>query len=217
MPNVTLPFDRIYARRILLAAVIPTADAAGPVARAALEGGLNVMEVSFRNPDAAECMRRIRAEVPDMQVGAGTILTPAQVREAVAAGAQIAVSPGFNPTIVKAARDAGLPFIPGVATPGEMEQALELGCSTVKFFPAEPLGGPRFLLAVAAPYAHTALRIIPLGGVGQKNMADYLAVPLVVAVGGSWIAGRELIHRKDWFGITTLAREALALAATVST
>jgi 2-dehydro-3-deoxyphosphogluconate aldolase/(4S)-4-hydroxy-2-oxoglutarate aldolase len=204
---------RINTRRILLTAVIPTAAAAESVARAVLAGGLDVMEVAFRNSDAAECIRRIKAEVPGMQIGAGTILTPTQVRDAAAAGAEFAVSPGFNPTVVRAALESGMTFIPGVATPGEMERALELGCPTVKFFPAEALGGPRFLRALAGPYGHTPLRVIPIGGIGPQNLVRYLAVPLVAAVGGSWITPRDLINARDWDGITQLAREAITLAA----
>lgn len=213
MPNSKITLDRIYARRILIAAVIPTSEVAASVAGAALAGGLDVMEVTFRNSEAAECIRRIRAEVPDMQVGAGTILTPAQVRDAVRAGAEFGVSPGFNRTVIQAAQDAGLTFIPGVATPGEMESAMEMGCSLVKFFPAEVLGGTRFLSAVAAPYAHTPLRVIPMGGIGPQNLAQYLAIPLVAAVGGSWIATRELVGAKNWHGIRHLAEEASRLVA----
>jgi 2-dehydro-3-deoxyphosphogluconate aldolase / (4S)-4-hydroxy-2-oxoglutarate aldolase len=207
--------DRIKARRVLAAATIPSADLALPVARALCEGGLDVMEVVFRNRDASEAIRRIRADIPDMQVGAGTLLTSAQIEEALAAGAQFGVSPGFNPTVVKAAQNVGLSFIPGVATPGEMERALELGCETVKFFPAEAAGGVKFLRAVAGPYAHTSLRAIPFGGIGPHNLTDYLANPLVVAVGGSWMVPREMILAHNWKGITELAQEAVRLAATV--
>ncbi|MBS1852865.1 MAG: bifunctional 4-hydroxy-2-oxoglutarate aldolase/2-dehydro-3-deoxy-phosphogluconate aldolase [Acidobacteria bacterium] len=207
--------DRIKARRILAAATLPSADLAVPVARALCEGGLDVMEVVFRSRGAAASIERIRAHVPDMQVGAGTLLTCAQIEEALAAGAQFGVSPGFNPTVVKAAQNLGLVFIPGVATPGEMERALELGCETVKFFPAEAAGGVKFLRAVAGPYAHTALRVIPFGGIGPHNLTDYLANPLVAAVGGSWIVHREKVLAGDWKGITELAQGAVSLAASV--
>src|SRR5689334_5487924 len=133
--------SRLAARRVLSAANIHALEQAAPLAAALLAGGLDVMEVTFRFPHAAECVRRIRAEVPGMIVGAGTLLTPAQIDEARAAGAQFGVSPGFNPRVVRAAVERGFPFIPGVMTPGEMEQALELGCPWVKFFPAAAAGG----------------------------------------------------------------------------
>lgn len=201
----------IVTRRILSAAVIPAPELAVPVARALLAGGLDVMEVTFRNAHAAECIRRIRAEVPGMTVGAGTLLTPAQVDAARAAGAEFGVSPGFNPTVVRHAVSAAFPFVPGVLTPGEMEQSLELGCNLVKFFPAAAGGGPDFIKAVAAPYAHTSLQLVPLGGIGEQNLANYLALPLVVAVGGSWLTDRELLTAGRWDEISARTRRALAI------
>ena len=141
------------------------------------------------------------------------MLTPAQIDEAIKAGAQFGVSPGFNPTVVRHAVAAGFPFAPGVLTPGEMEQSLELGCPVVKFFPAAAAGGPDFIKSIAAPYAHTALRLIPLGGIGEKNLADYLALPLVVAVGGSWLTDRKLAAAGNWEEITNLTKRAVQLAA----
>lgn len=199
--------------RILSAAVIEDPCHAVPLARALLAGGLDVMEVTFRNAHAAECIRRIRAEVPAMLVGAGTLLTPAQVDEARAAGAAFGVTPGFNPTVVRHAVDTGFTLAPGVLTPGEMEQALELGCPTVKFFPASAAGGPDFIKAVAAPYAHTALRLVPLGGIGEHNLAAYLGLPLVVAVGGSWLTDRKLAAAGRWDEITALTKRAVAAAS----
>jgi 2-dehydro-3-deoxyphosphogluconate aldolase / (4S)-4-hydroxy-2-oxoglutarate aldolase len=207
--------DRICTQRVLVAASIPSAELAIPVARALLEGGLDVMEVVFRTRDAAESIPRIRAELPNMQVGAGTLLTVTQIEQALAAGAEFGVSPGFNPTTVKFAVDSGLPFIPGVATPGEMESALELGCNVVKFFPADATGGTRFLRALTGPYGHTSLHIIPFGGSGPHNLIDYLAIPLVAAVGGSWVATREMILAEGWLAITKMASEAVRLAASV--
>lgn len=202
----------IVARRILSAAVIPAPELAVSVARALLAGGLDVMEVTFRNAHAAECIRRIRAEVPGMTVGAGTLLTPAQVDAACAAGAEFGVSPGFNPTVVRYAVGAAFPFVPGVLTPGEMEQSLELGCNLVKFFPAAAGGGPDLIKAVAAPYAHTSLQLVPLGGIGELNLASYLALPLVAAVGGSWLTDRELLTAGRWDEISARTRRALAIA-----
>jgi len=205
--------ERIATRRILSAAIIDSPDHAVPLARALLAGGLDVMEITFRNAHAAECIRRIRAEVQQMCVGAGTLLTPAQLDEARSAGAQFGVSPGFNPSVVRAAVERKFLFIPGVVTPGEMEQSLELGCPWVKFFPAAAAGGEEFIKAVAGPYAHTALRLIPLGGIGEQTMASYLVLPLVVAVGGSWLTDRKLAAAGRWGDITELTRRAMAQAA----
>jgi 2-dehydro-3-deoxyphosphogluconate aldolase/(4S)-4-hydroxy-2-oxoglutarate aldolase len=204
---------RIARRRVLSAAIIDAPEHAVPLANALLAGGLDVMEVTFRNAHAAECVRRIRREVPDMCVGAGTLLNAAQIDEARAAGAQFGVSPGFNPRVVGAAIERGFCFIPGVITPGEMEQAVELGCPWVKFFPAAVAGGIEFLKAIAAPYGHTALRIIPLGGISEANMSEYLAMPIVAAVGGSWLTDRKLASAGLWHDITELTRRAMARAA----
>ena len=146
-----------------------------------------------------------------MYVGAGTLLSPRQVRQAIDAGAEFGVTPGFNPTVIQAALADNFPLIPGAMTPGEMERAMELGCNVVKWFPAETAGGAAFLKALSGPYAHTPLRVIPLGGVCQQNMKSYLAVPLVAAVGGSWMASRELVNAANWAEVTRLSREALAL------
>lgn len=205
--------QRIAARRVLSAAIIDSPEHAVPLANALLAGGLDVMEVTFRNAHAAECIRRIRAEVPLMYVGAGTLLTSAQIDEARTAGAQFGVSPGFNPSVVRAAIERKFLFIPGVLTPGEMEQSLELGCPWVKFFPAAAAGGEEFIKAVAAPYAHTALRLIPLGGISEQTMADYLALPMVVAVGGSWLTDRKLAAAGRWDDIAELTRRAMANAS----
>lgn len=198
--------------RLLPAAVIDDPSLAVPLARALLAGGLDVMEITFRNRHAAECIRRIRAEVPAMVVGAGTLLTPTQIDEARTAGAVFGVTPGFNPTVVRHAVASGFTLAPGVLTPGEMEQSLELGCPVVKFFPADAAGGPEFIKAVAAPYAHTPLRLIPFGGIGEQSLARYLELPLVVAVGGSWLCERALTTAEAWDEITARTRRAMAAA-----
>lgn len=210
--NVT---DLIARRRLLPAAVIDSPGFAVPLARALLAGGLDVMEATFRNPHAAECIRRIRAEVPGMTIGAGTLLRPSDIDAAVEAGARFGVSPGFNPTVVRHAVQRGIPFFPGVVTPGEMEQSLELGCPWVKFFPAAAAGGIEFIKALTGPYGHTPLRLIPLGGINEQNLADYLTLPLVIAVGGSWLTDRQLATAGRWDEITALTRRALAAAAAV--
>lgn len=169
------------------------------------------MEITFRNPAAPACVAAVRQEVPEMTVGAGTLLNPAQVELALKHGAQFGVTPGFNPEVIRAATAAGLPLIPGVATAGELERALALCCAVVKLFPAEQLGGLAMVKALAGPYAQTGLKVIPMGGVNQQNGAAYAANPFVGALGGSWMAAPELIAAKDWAVITRLTRAALLL------
>lgn len=202
--------DRLQEFRLLPAAVIDDPAHAVPVARALLAGGLTIMEVTFRNAHAVECIRRIRAEVPEMCVGAGTLLSPAQADEARSAGTAFGVTPGFNPTVVRHAAATGFDLVPGVITPGEMEQSMEAGFPIVKFFPAAAAGGPAFINAITAPYAHTPLRLVPLGGIGPDNLRDYLACPLVIAVGGSWLTDGKLAAAGDWPEITRRAAESLA-------
>ena len=210
---VPMLVNRLAARRVLSAAVIEHPEHAVPLARALLAGGLDIMEVTFRNSHAAECVRRIAAEVPEMLVGAGTLLSASQIDEAQAAGASFGLTPGFNPPVVEAAVARKFPFIPGVLTPGEMEQSLALGCPIVKFFPATNAGGPDFIKAVSAPYAHTPLRIIPLGGINESNLGDYLRLPIVVAVGGSWLTSRDLTESHRWADITQLTKKTMLAAA----
>lgn len=210
-------FERITEHRILPAAVVPSADHAVPMAKALLAGGITVMEVTLRNEEAPEVIRRIRMEVPDMACGAGTILTLEDLDAAIAAGAQFGLTPGFNPTIVRVAVERGFPFIPGVQTAGEIEQAMALGCTWLKFFPAVAAGGVPFLKAVAAPYRHTPLRLIPLGGITPQNMAGFLSIDIVPAVGGSWLANPNLLNAGNFSEITRLAHEAVTIGQSAQT
>ena len=179
-----------------------------PVARALQAGGVDCMELTLRTPVAMEALRRIRAEVPEMVAGVGTILTPQQARDVKAADAAFGVSPGINPRVVAEAAQIGLPFAPGICTPSDIEQALEHGCKLLKFFPAEPCGGLNYLKNIAAPYAHLGLRYVPLGGVDPINAETYLRDPLIHAVGGSWLASRHALQRKAWDEVTLHARSA---------
>lgn len=196
---------------IVAVLVIDDAADAVPLARALLAGGVDVMELTLRTGAALDSLRAIRDQVPEMLAGIGTVLTPLQVRDAHEAGAAFAVAPGFNPRVVEAAKETGLPFAPGVFTPSDVEGALEFGCNVLKFFPAESGGGLGHLKSLAAPYAHLGLSYIPLGGVNPTNLPDYLGSPLVAAVGGSWLAKRESIAAKDWVKITDNAKEARAI------
>ncbi len=172
---------------------------------------MTAIELTLRTKAAITILEKLCAEVPELLVGAGTVLTPQQVTQVKAAGAAFAVAPGMNRRVVEAAQAADLPFAPGICTPSDIEAALELDCRCLKFFPSEPLGGLRYLKTMAAPYAHLGLRYIPLGGVSPTNAASYLAEPTVLALGGSWIAPADGIRDGDWSGITRRAREAMQI------
>jgi 2-dehydro-3-deoxyphosphogluconate aldolase/(4S)-4-hydroxy-2-oxoglutarate aldolase len=204
--------NAILEQRVVPVAVIENVEDAIPIARALLTGGLSTLELTLRTPAALDCIRAIRREVPAMKVGAGTVLTREQVNLVADAGAYFAVAPGLNPRIVQHAQARGLSFYPGVMTPSDVEHALELGCTLQKLFPASVAGGLELVKALAGPYGHTGLKLIPLGGVTAQNMKDYLAHPLVAAVGGSWLVDKKLVAAKDWAGITQLVQEAVAIA-----
>lgn len=204
--------DRILSKRIVPVVVLDSPDHATPLAEALLAGGLDIMEITFRTPAAEESIRRIAASHPEILLGAGTLLEVDQVHRAKQAGAVFGLAPGLNPRVVAAAREAGLAFSPGVMTPSEVEQALALDCRLLKFFPAEAAGGVAMLRSLAGPYAHTGVRFIPTGGVTMANLASYLEVPVVAAVGGSWMVDKALVAQGRWDEITRLSREALAAA-----
>lgn len=194
---------------------VEQASDAVSLAQALLAGGLNVIEVTFRAANAAEVVHAIAQKVPEMILGAGTLLTADQVRQAKEAGAEFGVAPGLNRDVVAAAKRLQLPFIPGVMTPSEVENALALDCRLLKFFPANVAGGIPMLKALAAPYGHTGVKFIALGGIKAENMRDYLQEPVVAAVGGSWLVEPALVARQDWKTITARTREALEIAASV--
>ncbi len=200
--------DRIERCGVVAVLVIDDARQAVPLAQAVVDGGIDVMELTLRTPAALDALAAIRREVPEMLAGVGTILTPEQVAQVRAAGGAFGVAPGTNRRVVQAASAAALPFAPGVATPSDLELAVELGCAVMKFFPAEPLGGLAYLRSLAAPYTHLGVRFIPLGGLKLAHVGPYLAEPLVLAVGGSWIAPRPLIQSGDWLAVRELARTA---------
>lgn len=207
-------FEKLETAGVLAVLVIDDAADAVPLAEALLAGGVNAMELTLRTDAAIASLKAIHKSLPEMLVGIGTILTPDQVREVVAEGAAFGVSPGVNPRVIEAAVKAGLPFAPGIATPSEVEMALSYGCRRLKFFPAEALGGLSYLRAISPPYHHLGVKYVALGGVGLKNMAEYIADPLVAAVGSSWLAPREKIAAKDWPGIEQNAREARTIIDT---
>lgn len=203
--------SRLEASKILAVVVIDDPQNAVPVARALLDGGIDVMELAFRTEHSLEALRQIRRNVPEMYVGAGTILRPDQVSAAREAGAFFGVSPGLNEAVVQEALVHKFPFAPGLMTPSEIEKALGLGCRTVKLFPAEAAGGIGYMKAIWAPYKHLNLRFLPLGGLNISNAAGYMRESSVLAIGGSWLAPAALIKEKRWEKITENARAAVAL------
>nr|WP_311463399.1 bifunctional 4-hydroxy-2-oxoglutarate aldolase/2-dehydro-3-deoxy-phosphogluconate aldolase [uncultured Aggregatibacter sp.] len=180
-----------------------------PLADTLAQNGLSVAEITFRSPAAREAIRLLRQQRPDFLIAAGTVLTADQVFHAKNAGADVVVTPGFNPKIVQLCQDLGLPIIPGVNNPMAIEATLELGIDTVKFFPAEASGGIKMIKALLGPYAQ--LKIMPTGGIGLQNIQDYLAIPNVMACGGSWFVEKTLINAKNWSEINRLTQEVVTL------
>ena len=201
--------DSLLQQRLVCVAVIEKPDDAVPLTEALLAGGLNCIEVTFRTAGAAESIARIRKALPNAIVGAGTLLTADQVKQAVAAGAQFGVSPGLSEAVSKAAHENKFPLFPGVITPTEIMAALELGWKHLKFFPSETFGGVNALKALIGPFGHTGVKFIPTGGITAATLPNYLAIPQVAAVGGSWMAEKKLVVEKDWAKITSLTAEAM--------
>ncbi len=202
--------DELLKRPIIPVIVIEDANDAEPLVEALLEGGIDVIEVTFRTAAGGEAITRIAKRFPDVLLGAGTVLTPEQADRALDAGATFGLAPGLNREVVDRFCGRGGLFIPGVMTPSEIEQGLALDCKLLKFFPAGPSGGPAMLKALAGPYASQGVKFCPTGGVNLDNMMDYLSLPIVASIGGSWIATRQQIADKDWAAITRQAREAMA-------
>jgi len=203
-------------RRLRIVPVIGIDDPADavPLAQALADGGLPCAEVTFRTPRAAEALRRIAGECPSLVVGAGTVLTPEQATRARESGARFIVAPGFSPAVVDYCLEHDIPVFPGVCTPTEVEAALAKGLDVLKFFPAEPMGGVAFLKAICAPYV--GVRFIPTGGVSAANVASYLALPQVVACGGSWMAPSDWIAAKEFDRIREVARIAADAAGALA-
>jgi 2-dehydro-3-deoxyphosphogluconate aldolase/(4S)-4-hydroxy-2-oxoglutarate aldolase len=206
--------ESFLKQRLVCVAVIDQPEDAVPLAEALIAGGLNVIEVTFRTAGAADSISRIRESVPQIVVGAGTLLTAEQVKQAVGAGAQFGVSPGLSESVSAAAQENGFSLFPGVITPTEVMRALELGWKNLKFFPAEIFGGVSALKALSGPFGHTGVKFIPTGGITAATLPDYLAIPQVAAIGGSWMAERKLVAEKSWGKITALTAEAMKVIAT---
>lgn len=202
-------FTALAESRILPVAVVDDRRVATPLALALLDGGLRLAEVTLRTPAALDVIRDM-VDAGGLLVGAGTVVRPAQVEQVVDAGARFVVTPGFSPGVVRECQALGVPVIPGIATPTELQMALEAGLDTVKFFPAVAAGGVPMIRAMAAPYAD--VRFVPTGGITSANAAEFLAVPQVLAVGGSWMVAPDLLAQPPFERITSLCAEAAALA-----
>ncbi len=205
--------NKIHDIGIVPVVAIESASDAVPLANALVKGGLPIAEITFRTDAAADAIKAITSEVPQMIVGAGTVLTNEQIDKAVAAGASFIVSPGFNPKTLEYALSLGVCMIPGTATPGEMEQAMSYGLDVVKFFPAELNGGLAMLKALAGPYRN--LKWMPTGGINAGNITDYLSFDKVLACGGTWMVSKDLIAGKKWDEITALCVEVVNKKRTI--
>ncbi|MGL4191316.1 MULTISPECIES: bifunctional 4-hydroxy-2-oxoglutarate aldolase/2-dehydro-3-deoxy-phosphogluconate aldolase [Vibrio] len=195
--------QRLRAIKIVPVIAINDVAHALPLAKVLVENGLPCAEVTFRTPAAAESIRIMRDAYPELLIGAGTVLTSAQVDQAIAAGADFIVSPGFNPTTVKYCQQRNIPIIPGVNNPSLVEQAMEMGLRTLKFFPAEPSGGLPMLKALCAVYP---ISFMPTGGINPTNAPDYLALKSVIACGGTWMVPTDLMDQGNWDAIAELVR-----------
>ncbi|MFI8593657.1 bifunctional 4-hydroxy-2-oxoglutarate aldolase/2-dehydro-3-deoxy-phosphogluconate aldolase [Microbacterium sp. NPDC078428] len=201
--------DRLAAHRIVPVVTATTADEGARISAALAEGGLPVAEITFRTAAAAAAIEAASAR-GDVLIGAGTVIRPDQVDAAVSAGARFIVSPGTSRAVMERCREHGVPIVPGAVTATEIQAALEHGAPAVKFFPAESSGGAASLRALSAPFAD--VRFLPTGGISPKNMHDYLAIPSVLAVGGSWMLPPDAVRAGDWDRIVRLTREAVAIA-----
>lgn len=205
-------FDEIAAYRVVPVIVIENADDALPLADALMDGGLPVAEITVRTEAAIDAIRLIAKHRPDMLVGAGTVLTEDHVHAVQDAGAAFALAPGIDDMVLSEARRVGIPFVPGVMTPSDIQTALRAGCMRVKFFPAAAAGGQDLLTSLAAPYQHTGLRFNPTGGVTPDTMNDWLNHDCVFAVGGTWIASTSDISEHRWDRISAQAEAARQVA-----
>lgn len=203
---------RIRASGVVAVVILRDLEAAVPLARALVKGGIQAVELTLRTPAALPALAQMKREAPGILIGAGTVLSPSDLKAAREAGADFGVSPGVNLRVLEAAAREGFSFAPGVATPTDIEMALEHGCKLLKFFPAEQIGGLPYLRAISAPYEHLGVQYIPLGGLNEQLMTSYLERPNVAAIGGSWMVTPELVAAGEWDKIAALARQAVDTA-----
>ncbi|MET2948725.1 bifunctional 4-hydroxy-2-oxoglutarate aldolase/2-dehydro-3-deoxy-phosphogluconate aldolase [Vibrio owensii] len=203
--------EQLAEIKVIPVIAIDRAEDIIPLGKALAENGLPAAEITFRSDAAAEAIRLLREAQPDMLIGAGTVLNKEQAIAAKEAGATFVVSPGLNPNTVRACQEIGIEIVPGVNNPSAVEAALELGLTTVKFFPAEASGGINMLKSLLAPY--TQIQVMPTGGINSNNVNDYLSLERVVACGGTWMVDKVLINEGRWDEIARLTREAADLVA----
>ncbi|WP_087016530.1 bifunctional 4-hydroxy-2-oxoglutarate aldolase/2-dehydro-3-deoxy-phosphogluconate aldolase [Thaumasiovibrio subtropicus] len=198
--------DQLKALKVIPVIAINNAEDAVELGRVLVENGMPCAEITFRTPAAAQAIKNMREAFPEMLIGAGTILNSKQVDEAIDAGVDFVVSPGFNPTTVKYCQQRNMPIIPGVNNPSLVEQAMEMGLDTLKFFPAEPSGGVNMLKALTAVYP---AKFMPTGGVSLSNIDNYLSIPAVLACGGTWMVPGDLIDNQKWDELAVLVKDAV--------
>ncbi|EGR8988959.1 2-dehydro-3-deoxyphosphogluconate aldolase [Vibrio vulnificus] len=201
--------EQLKTLKVIPVIAIDKAEDIIPLGKVLAENGLPAAEITFRSEAAVEAIRLLREAQPDMLIGAGTVLNREQAIAAKEAGATFIVSPGFNPNTVKACQEIGIDIVPGVNNPSTVEAALEMGLTTLKFFPAEASGGINMVKSLLAPY--TDIELMPTGGINPANIKDYLAIPRVLACGGTWMVDKKLIEAGNWEELARLTREAVAL------
>ncbi len=202
-------FEKVYNTGIVPVVVLNKAEDAVPLARALLKGGIDFMEITFRTECAAESIALIAKEVPEMTVGAGTVINLEQAERAVENGAKFIVSPGLDVGVITWAQDRDIPVIPGCVTPTEIMKAISLGLNVVKFFPADVFGGIKAIKALSAPFGQ--VKFLPTGGVSEANLKDFIENKSVAAIGGSWVCKKDDIANHDWDKITTLSANAVKI------
>ena len=207
--------NRFHSTGVIAVMIVDDPDRAVNLAKALLDGGVDIMELTLRTSRALDCLSAIVKRVPEMLAGAGTIIFPNQVDQVVEAGAAFGVAPGTNPAVIRRADELNLPFAPGVVTPTDIDVAVQAGCRVLKFFPAEHSGGLNMLASIKAPYAHLGLMYIPLGGVTTDNMSAWLSDPDVLSVGGSWLAKKDAIEAERWETITQTSSKAREIVRTL--
>ncbi|EGR0758158.1 bifunctional 4-hydroxy-2-oxoglutarate aldolase/2-dehydro-3-deoxy-phosphogluconate aldolase [Vibrio parahaemolyticus] len=201
--------EQLKTLKVIPVIAIDKAEDIIPLGKVLAENGLPAAEITFRSEAAVEAIRLLRETQPDMLIGAGTVLNREQAIVAKEAGATFIVSPGFNPNTVKACQEIEIDIVPGVNNPSTVEAALEMGLTTLKFFPAEASGGINMVKSLLAPY--TDIELMPTGGINPANIKDYLAIPRVLACGGTWMVDKKLIEEGNWEELARLTREAVAL------
>ena len=204
-----LTVEQVAACGVVPVVVLDDAEQAVPTAKALLKGGINAMEITFRTSAAKASIAKVAAEVPEILVGAGTVINVQQLRDAVEAGAKFVVSPGSDAEVIAEAAKLGVPIVPGVVTPSEIMMGLKLGVKVFKFFPAESYGGLKTLKALSGPFPQ--IRFIPTGGISQSNAADYFGNPKVLAVGGSWMVSKDMVNAGDFDAIAEKSAAATKL------